>query len=158
MYLRDHCVLPVASSFPDLILNFPFAKAHFLMLPQVYGTVCFRTLSRLTQYAFLNQDLRVNFSPTFIAANGSVPSAPQIRGSLRHSALCINVLIDWLIGLRAIARIYIRNLQQRSPYCLLIATNLSTPEGWTAWLAVPAPVIEPGPIKLLCNEARRRAP
>jgi hypothetical protein len=28
---------------------------------------------------------------------------------------------------------------------LLTATNLPTPEGWTAWLTVPAPEIEPGP-------------
>ena len=29
---------------------------------------------------------------------------------------------------------------------LLIATNLPNPEGWTIWLTVPAPGIEPGPI------------
>jgi hypothetical protein len=28
---------------------------------------------------------------------------------------------------------------------LIAATNLPTPEGWTAWLTVPAPGIEPGP-------------
>ena len=50
-----------------------------------------------------------------------------------------------------------RNIQQLSPICLLIATNLPIPEGWTVRLTVPAPGIEPGPVRLVVQEIRRRA-
>ena len=42
------------------------------------------------------------------------------------------------------------------PTCLLIAFNLLIPDGWTAWLSVPAPGLEPGPARLMVQEVGRR--
>ena len=41
-----------------------------------------------------------------------------------------------------------RNLQQRSPTCLLIATHLSDPFGWTPESSLPAPRLEPRPSRI----------
>ena len=50
-----------------------------------------------------------------------------------------------------------RNILQRSPSCLLIATNLLIPEGWALWLTVAIPGIEPGPAGLVVYKIRQRA-
>ena len=48
------------------------------------------------------------------------------------------------------------NIQQWSLICLLIATNLLSPEGWMVCLTVSAPENEPGPTRLMVQEIRRR--
>ena len=52
-------------------------------------------------------------------------------------------------------RFDVRRIRQCSPCCPLVGTNLPTPRGWTVWLTVPAPGIEPRPARLAMQEIVR---
>ena len=73
----------------------------------------------------------------------------------RRKVLCATSSIVLTSTILQPARFTVRSIEQLvTNLSTIIATKLPTPEGWMAWLTVPASGVEPGPARLVMQEVR----